>query len=139
MQTELRNSFRRESIFSFHYRAECDRIYFQIISENQSLHKESYSASTVLQLRQKILVLYLNTPDLKSRVVAWSIFDGTGKERHMTGDSDEPPYGSVLDAMKDGWRVIQFPQQFPAYPGMEYQTAYLRFEYILEKLEEIDG
>ena len=46
---------------------------------------------------------------------------------------------SVLDAMKDGWRVIQFPQQFPAYPGMEYQTAYLKFEYILERLEEIDG
>ena len=38
--------------------------------------------------------------------------------------------------MKDGWRVIQFPQQFPAYPGMELSTSYLRFEYILEKLEE---
>ena len=93
----------------------------------------------VAQFRQKILILYLNTPDLKSRVVAWSIFDGTGEQRHTTGDSDGPPYSSVLHAMEDGWRVIQFPQQFPAYPGMEYQTAYLRFEYILEKLEEVDG
>ncbi len=91
------------------------------------------------QFRQKILILYLNTPDLKSRVVAWSIFDGTGKQQHTTGDSDEPPYSSVLHAMEDGWRVIQFPQQFPAYPGMEYQTAYLKFEYILEILEEVDG
>jgi len=40
--------------------------------------------------------------------------------------------------MKDGWRVVQFPQQFPAHPGMEYQTAYLRFEYILEKMEKIN-
>lgn len=94
---------------------------------------------TVAQLRQKILILYLNTPDLKSRVVAWSIFDGTGKQQHTTGDSDEPPYSSVLHAMEDGWRVIQFPQQFPAFPGMEYQTAYLKFEYILEKLEEVYG
>ncbi len=95
--------------------------------------------ATVPQSRQKLLVLYLNSPDLKSRVVAWSIFDGTGKQQHNTGDSEEPPYASVLDAMKDGWRVIQFPQQFPAYPGMEYETAYLKFEYILEKLEEVDG
>jgi len=40
--------------------------------------------------------------------------------------------------MKDGWRVIQLPQQFPAYPGMELITSYLRFEYVLEKMEEVD-
>ena len=90
------------------------------------------------KLRQKLLVLYLHTSDLNSTVVAWSIYDGTGKEKHTTGDSDKPPYNSVVEAMRDGWRMIQFPQQFPAYPGMEYTTAYLRFEYILEKLEEVD-
>ncbi len=89
------------------------------------------------ELRQKLLVLYSHTPDLNSHVTAWAIYDGTGKEHHTTGDSDTPPYGSVLDAMKQGWRVIQFPQLFPAYPGMELNTSYLRFEYILEKLEEV--
>ena len=44
----------------------------------------------------------------------------------------------IVEAMRDGWRVIQFPQQFPAYPDMEYNTSFLKFEYILEKLEEID-
>lgn len=91
------------------------------------------------QLRQKLLVLYLSTPDLYSPVVAWSLYDGTGKATPTTGESEKPPYESVLGAMKDGWRVIQFPQQFPAYPGSEYHTAYLRFEYILEKMEAIDG
>lgn len=91
------------------------------------------------QLRQKLLVLYLHTPDLNSGVVAWAIYDGTGTVRHTTGDSETPPYASVLAAMQDGWRVIQFPQQFPAYPGMEYHTSYLRFEYILEKLEPVGG
>ena len=89
-------------------------------------------------LRQKLLLLYARTPDLQSEVGAWSVYDATGKERHTTGDSDTPPYRSVFEAMRDGWRVIQFPQQFPPYPGMELSTSYLPFEYILEKLEDVE-
>ena len=91
------------------------------------------------ELRQKLLVLYLRNPELHSGVTAWSMFDGTGRDRHSSGDGDEPPYESVVEAMKDGWRVVQFPQQYPAYPGTEYQTSYLKYEYILEKMEAIDG
>ena len=88
-------------------------------------------------MRQKLLVLYARSPDLYSGVGAWTIYDATtGKNAHTTGDSETPPYDSVFAAMQDGWRVIQFPQQFPAYPGMELTTAYLKFEYILEKIEE---
>ena len=90
------------------------------------------------KLRQKLLILYSRNPDLNSEVGAWTVYDATGRETHTTGDSDTPPYGSVFEAMKDGWRVIQFPQRFPAYPGMELSTSYLRWEYILEKLEEVD-
>lgn len=86
--------------------------------------------------RQKLLVLYAHSPDLNSRVVAWSEYDGASAETHTSGDSDAPPFGSVVAAMREGWRVIQFPQQLPSYPGMEYNTAYLKYEYILEKLEE---
>lgn len=92
------------------------------------------------QIRQQLLVLYLHNPNLESGVCAWSIFDGTGKEHHTTGDSEEPPYKSVVAAMRDGWRVIQLPQQYPAYPGMEYNTSYLRYEFVLEKLVDMsDG
>ncbi len=89
------------------------------------------------ELRQKILVLHSGTPDLHSPIGAWAIYDGTGKDNATTGDSTTPPYKSVLAAMQDGWRVIQFPQLMPAYPGMELTTSYLRFEYILEKIEAI--
>jgi hypothetical protein len=90
--------------------------------------------------RQKLLILYSRTPDLRSEIGSWTIYDATERERHTTGDSETPPYRSVFDAMKDGWRVIQLPQQFPAYPGMELSTSYLRWETILEKLEEVgDG
>lgn len=90
-----------------------------------------------MALRQQILILYLHTSDLASGTCAWSIYDGTGKETHSSGDSDKPPYPSVLAAMKDGWRVIQLPQQFPAYPGMEYITSFLKFEFVLEKMVEV--
>ena len=91
------------------------------------------------QLRQKLLVLYAHSPDLPSQAVAWSLYDGTGRDRPSSGDSEEPPYASVVAAMQDGWRVVQFPQQHPAHPGMEYNTSYLKYEYILEKMEQIDG
>ncbi|MBV9469381.1 MAG: hypothetical protein JOZ57_09050 [Abitibacteriaceae bacterium] len=91
-----------------------------------------------MSLRQQLLFLYSRTQDLKSPVGAWTVYDGTGQEHHTTGDSDTPPYPSVFAAMKDGWRVIQFPQQFPAYPGMELNTSFLKFEYILEKLVEAE-
>lgn len=90
------------------------------------------------ELRQKILILYSGTPDLRSSIGAWAIYDGAGQSHHTTGDSDTPPYNSVLAAMRDGWRVVQFPQQFPAYPGMELSTSYLRFEYILEKIVTLE-
>ena len=91
------------------------------------------------KIRQQLLVLYAHSPDLHSQAVAWSFYDGTIQGRSSSGDSEKPPYASVVAAMQDGWRVVQFPQQYPAYPGMEYNTSYLKYEYILEKMEELDG
>ena len=87
-------------------------------------------------LKQKLLVLYATSSSPDSPVGAWSIFDGTGRERHMAGDGDEPPYESVLAAMRDGWRVIQLPQLRPAAPGAEHDTSFLEDEFVLEKLVE---
>jgi hypothetical protein len=89
--------------------------------------------------RQKVLVLYLSNSALDSNVLAWSIYDGTGKAGHTTGDSDEPPYKTGLEALRDGWRVIQFPQLIPPYPGDEYATSFLKHEFIFEQLEDVDG
>jgi hypothetical protein len=88
--------------------------------------------------RQQLLFLSVANPNPASTVVAWSRFDGTGRTHPMAGDSDTPPYETVVDAMKDGWRVLQVPQLVPATAGQEHQTAFLRFEYVLEKLEADD-
>lgn len=89
--------------------------------------------------RQKVLVLYLATSALDSGVLGWSMYDGTGKEAHTTGDSSEPPYKTGLDALRDGWRAIQFSQLIPPYPGDEYSTSFYKHEVIFEQLEEVDG
>jgi hypothetical protein len=88
-------------------------------------------------LRQKVMVLYLDTSALDSDVRGWAIYDGTGQETHTTGNSFEPPYPTGLDALKAGWRVIQFPLLIPPYPGEEYTTSFMKYEFIFEKLEEI--
>ncbi|MCC6455812.1 MAG: hypothetical protein IT328_12750 [Caldilineaceae bacterium] len=88
-------------------------------------------------VRQKVMLLYLSDSALDSAVKGWTLYDGTGKEQHTTGDSDTPPYATGLDALLDGWRVIQFPQLIPPYPGMEYTTSFQMYEFIFEQLEEI--
>lgn len=88
-------------------------------------------------LRQKVLVLYLHTSALDSAVMGWSEYDGTGKNSYTTGDSYEPPYATGLDALLDGWRVIQFPTLIPPYPGEEYSTSFMKYGFVFEKLEEV--
>lgn len=88
-------------------------------------------------LRQKVMVLYLHTSALDSGVMGWSMYDGTGQESYTTGDSTEPPYSTGLDALLDGWRVIQFPILIPPYPGVEYTTSFMKYAFVFEKLEAI--
>ena len=90
------------------------------------------------QLRQKLLVLYTGNSAPDTRVVAWSLWDGTGaSQSHEPQQNPQPPYATVLDAMRDGWRVISFPPVQPPMVGREYEVDYLKFEFVLEKLEAI--
>lgn len=85
------------------------------------------------------MVLYLANSALDSRVIAWAFYDGTGKERHMAGDSDTPPYDNGLQALEDGWRLLQMSPLNPHPPGREFDTSYLKYEFLFEQLEERDG
>lgn len=93
-------------------------------------------------VRQQILVLCLSDPDLESQTVAWSLYDASKPDSALqmqTGDSMTPPYGSVLAAMRDGWRVIQFPALPLLERGQEHDLGHLPYEYILERMVEING
>jgi hypothetical protein len=85
-------------------------------------------------VRQQVLVLYLASSALDSDVVGWSAYDGTGQSSPTTGDSDEPPYETGLDALKDGWRLFQAAQLLPPQAGHEYDVSFLKHEFFFEKL-----
>ena len=87
--------------------------------------------------RQKVLTLYLTTSALDSAVLGWAMYDGTGQQQHTTGDDNEPPYETGLDALLDGWRLIQQPVLIPPYPGEEYSTSFMKYGFLFEKLEDI--
>lgn len=92
-----------------------------------------------MAVRQKVLILYLADSSPESSVVASAEYDGTGERTHTSGDADEPPYPTGLDALLDGWRLFQFSPISPAAPGEEFTNSYFKYEFAFEKLIESDG
>ncbi len=87
--------------------------------------------------RQQLLVLWLSVSDPSSHVCAWSRYDPAGGAlAGMAGDQDAPPYGSALEAMRDGWRIIQYPQAVTVGHGDEFRVGFLKHEFVLERLVE---
>lgn len=87
-------------------------------------------------IRQNVLVLYLETSALDSRTIAWSIYEGASKARHDAGDADSPPYDTGLAALRDGWRLFQASQLQQHAAGDEFRVGYLKYEFFFEKLLE---
>jgi hypothetical protein len=90
------------------------------------------------RVRQQVLVLYLATSALDAAVVGWSTYDGTGATSPTTGDTDEPPYATGVEALRDGWRLIQVSPLLPPYPGHEYDVSFLKHEFFFEKLVSLE-
>ena len=81
--------------------------------------------------RQQILYLYSKSTNMRSPLAGWALYDPT-RPQTPTLPSDEPPYESVLAAVADGWRVVQFPiAKLYAYEGQD--NDYLGYEFVLEK------
>ena len=79
--------------------------------------------------RQSLLYLQSMDTAVTSQVIGMSLVQsGKAVEQH----ADDPwPYATVLEAMRDGWRVIQFPNL--ALMLDENRPAGLGREFILEK------
>jgi len=82
--------------------------------------------------KQKILYLLSVRIDMRAEIVGWQLFDpNNGNERALP--SQVAPYESVIDAVRDGWRILQFPspQNFP----FSEQNSYVGYEYVLERFD----
>ena len=82
--------------------------------------------------KQLILYLYSKSTNLRSPLGGWALYDATVPDEPVL-PSQDAPYTSVLDAINDGWRIVQFPRP-ELYNFTDVDNAYLTYEFILEKL-----
>ena len=85
--------------------------------------------------RQQVLFLWLAEPTLSGLVVGWAFHDGTdGRGPQPVGES---PYATGLDALRDGWQVIQVSPPIMSRPGAEHVNSTLHNEYVLERIVDV--
>ena len=80
--------------------------------------------------RQDLLYLQTSGTSLSSKVHGILLVEN-GQVSEIPSNPDDWPYQSVLEAIKDGWHVIQFPNM--ALLMDESRTYGLGCEFILEK------
>lgn len=86
-------------------------------------------------MRQQVLFLWLASSALDAHVVGWSFYDGAGEGPTPPVDARAvPPYRTGVEALRDGWRLIQASPLVPAPPGAERETSFLRHEFVFEKI-----
>ena len=89
--------------------------------------------------RQQVLQLYTTNSSIGSHVVAWAFHDGTdGRGPGLPDRDTAPPYATGLDALRDGWRLLQMSQLLPPRDGEQHSVSYLPFEFLLERMVEFE-
>ncbi len=79
----------------------------------------------------QLLYLQATTTSVNSHVCGMSRFDADG-QHDSVDETGEWVYQTVFDAMRDGWRIVKFPEMALMVAGEE--EAYgLGCEFILEK------
>ena len=86
-------------------------------------------------VRQRLLYVYTSTPSPESQMMAMYRVDPVphGARNDLTPDP-EFPYPSVLDAMIDGWHVVQFPE-YGSHNVQDREIDVQGYQFILQKLE----
>ena len=82
-------------------------------------------------MRQDLLYLQADKNSITAPVVGTKILED-GVLTDGPEDPDEWPYKTVLDAVKDGWRIIKFPEL--ALMLIPERTYGVGCEFILEKI-----
>lgn len=82
--------------------------------------------------RQQILYLWSNGSALDSGTVGWAFHDGTEGVGPTIPDV-KPPYASGVEALCDGWMLLQSSQLTAPTPGDEHLNSYLEYEFVFER------
>ena len=92
--------------------------------------------SATMPERQQVLRLWLLDAALDQAVGAWSFHDGTGGAGPPLPDG-QPPYATGVDALEDGWMLIQVTPTPPPPSDPHAPNAYIDHEFIFERRIEI--
>ena len=82
--------------------------------------------------KQMVLYLYSKSTNMRSGIASWALYDPMEPDEPKLASQDLP-YASVIDAVKDGWRIVQFPIT-KLHHFSDADNDYLGYEFILEKL-----
>jgi len=83
-------------------------------------------------LRQSLLYLQSLSTDVESQLLGYTLVVN-GKRIQGADNPDDWPYQSVADAIRDGWRIISFPDTTLL---MDESRSYgLGCDFVLEKME----
>ena len=96
----------------------------------QDLLRVSEIVDSASPRRQDVLFLQANTASPVSPVVGMRIIEN-GEISDGPADPKDWPYQTVLDAIRDGWRIINFPDM--ALSMDDSRTIGLGYEFILER------
>ena len=80
--------------------------------------------------RQQVLFLWTADSNLESVVVAWAFHDGTDP----AADLPDAPYARGVDALADGWRLLQASSLQTRPLGDEHRHGVLEFEWLFERI-----
>ncbi len=84
-------------------------------------------------------MLFQTSPGLDSATIGWSRYEaskGTGISDLV--DEAEPPYSNAMEAMRDGWQVIQMSELTPRSPDDAYEDGPLPYQTVLAKYRELE-
>ena len=86
---------------------------------------------------QDILVLFQTTPGLDAAAIGWSRYEASkGTEIKDLVDEEEPPYRNAMEAMRDGWQVIQMGEMKHRSEVDGYELGPLPYQTVLSKFNE---
>ena len=87
---------------------------------------------------QDIIVLFQTTPGLDAAVAAWSRYEASkGTRISDLVDEREPPYGNAMEAMRDGWQVVQMSELKQRSPEEALEDGPLPYQTVLAKYNEM--
>lgn len=88
-------------------------------------------------IRQRLLYLHATLPGIQAPLVAAALHEPVeGVTAQIDPLAPDLPYQSVAEAVREGWRIIHFPDQRAPFDDREIDI--LGYEFVLEKLEYYD-